>query len=59
MEHRMMKKGGNPVFGIVHNLRLVTAAHNQQVMQRDLFKIFGWIFRQQIRKDIDNLLIQR
>ena len=59
MEHRMMKECGNPVFGIVHNLRLVTAAHNQQVMQRDLFKIFRWIFRQQIRKDIDNLLIQR
>ena len=55
----MMKECGNPVFGIVHNLRLVTAAHNQQVMQRDLFKIFRWIFRQQIRKDIDNLLSQR
>ena len=42
MEHRMMKKGGNPVFGIVHNLRLVTTTHNQQVMQRDFFEIFGW-----------------
>ena len=59
MEHRMMKKGRNPVFGIVHNLRLVAAPHNQQVMQRDFFEIFGWIFRQQVRKDIDNFLIQR
>ena len=59
MEHRMMKKGGHPVFGIVHNLRLVTTPHNQQVMQRDFFEIFGWIFRQQVRKDIDNFLIQR
>ena len=59
MEHRMMKKGGNPVFGIVHNLRLVTTTHNQQMMQRDFFEIFGWIFRQQVRKDIDNFLIQR
>ena len=47
MEHWMMKKGRNPVFGIVHNLRLVTTTHNQQVMQRDFFEIFGWIFRQQ------------
>ena len=59
MEHRMMKKGRNPVFGIVHNLRLVTTTHNQQVMQRDFFEIFRWIFRQQVRKDIDNFLIQR
>ena len=55
----MMKERGNPVFGIVHNLRLVTTTHNQQVMQRDFFEIFGWIFRQQVRKDIDNFLIQR
>lgn len=38
MEHRMMKKGRNPVFGIVHNLRLMAAAHNQQVMQCDLLR---------------------
>ena len=34
----MMKKGRNPVFGIVHNLRLVTTTHNQQVMQRDFLR---------------------
>lgn len=38
MEHWMMKKGRNPVFGIVHNLRLVTTTHNQQVMQRDFLR---------------------
>lgn len=53
MEHRMMKKGRNPVFGIVHNLRLVAAPHNQQVMQRDFLR-FRMDFRQQVRKDIDN-----
>ncbi len=34
----MMKECGNPVFGIVHNLRLVTAAHNQQVVQGDFLR---------------------
>ena len=45
MEYRMMQKRRNPVLGIVRNLRLVTASHDQQVMQCDFFEIFGRIFR--------------
>ena len=57
MEYRMMQKCRDPVFGIVRNLRLVTASHDQQMVQGDFFKIFGRIFRQQFRKNIDNFLI--
>ena len=57
MKYRMMQKRRDPVFGIIRNLRLVTASHDQQMMQGDFFKIFRRMFRQQFWKNIDNPLI--